>query len=369
MKYFSMPADFKNSTIDMYAGLNVKYPASRLLETYGQITGAGVFGSGRMVDALPEVNFDKLEKYVRYSRDREIEFNYTLNPSCFGNVEFTTAGYASIVQFLERIFNAGVTTLTVTLPSFFDIIQSSGLPFKLRASTICRISDANRARYYKRTGAHKIVVDEDITRDFEKLKNIREVFGDGVEIIVNSVCYKNCPFKMFHYNHESHCADRNDNRSIKDYYYFKCAFQKADSLRNMIKLNWIRPEDLKYYEGIGINHFKIQGRHLVLAGDPVKTLEHYFRESFEGNLLSLITLFTIPSLERYVDNKRLDGFIEAFYKDGRFCKDDCEPCGYCEKYAKRSMEPYRTEKINEYVKHMMSNNLRSLMDRLRDPAL
>lgn len=362
MRYFSMPADFKNETIDGYANLNAEHRNSRLVETYGQITCGAIFGSGRMADALPEVDFERLEGYVKYSLDRGVEFNYTLNPSCFGNLEFSKSGYASITRFLGRLYGAGVSTLTVTLPSFFDIIRSSGLPFKIRASTICRISDANKARYYKRIGAHKIVVDEDITRDFGKLRAVRGAFGDGVEIIVNSVCYRNCPFKAFHYNHESHLADRSDDRVVKEYYYFKCAFQKAENFRNMIKLNWIRPEDLKYYERIGIDHFKIQGRHLALAGDPVRTLRHYFEGSFDGNLLGLITLFTIPALERYVDNKRLDGFIEAFYNDGAFCRDDCESCGYCETYAEKSMDRLRTEHINHYVRRKMSDNLGSMMD-------
>ena len=38
MKYFGVPADFKKETIEKYDKLNKEYSASRVIETYGNIT-------------------------------------------------------------------------------------------------------------------------------------------------------------------------------------------------------------------------------------------------------------------------------------------------------------------------------------------
>jgi collagenase-like PrtC family protease len=346
MKYFSIPADFKNETLDRYQELNSKYQDSKLIETYGQVTDFDLFNSGRARELLPDIDIKQLESYVKYSKDRKIEFNYTLNPSCMNNLELSKDGIRKIYNFLNDLHNIGVTNLTIAMPSLIELVSASKFEFKIKASAISQISSANKALFYKDLGVDRIVVDEDITRKFQKIKEICSAFGDGVEIIVNSGCYKDCPYKMFHYNHESHTNDKRED-SIPTYYYHRCTMQKMMDVRNMIKLNWIRPEDLKYYKLMGINYFKIQGRHSVLAGQPVKILEHYFNEDYDGNLIDLLTMFTkYNSFQAYIDNKKLEGFVETFFDNHSFCLDNCKKCNYCLSYAEKSIDIEQAEELN-----------------------
>jgi collagenase-like PrtC family protease len=76
------------------------------------------------------------------------------------------------------------------------IIEDSGHPFSVKASTICQISSAFKAEHYRNLGIERVVIDEDITRDFGRIRQVCEAFGDGVEMIVNSTCIKDCPNKM-----------------------------------------------------------------------------------------------------------------------------------------------------------------------------
>jgi collagenase-like PrtC family protease len=132
--------------------------------------------------------------------------------------------------------------------------------------------------------------------------------------------------------------------------------QKAGGVKNAIRLNWIRPEDLKYYVDAGIFHFKIQGRQNILQGDIIKTLKHYFSEDYDGNLFDLITLFApYNSFQPYMDNKKLDGFIKTFYIKPDFCKDMCDSCGYCESYARKCMETNHVEELNAKALSFYSN--------------
>ncbi len=347
MKFFSMPADFKTKTIDGYDELNREYKDSRIVETYGQLTVGSVVNSGRAIGMISNVDYTTLETYVDYSRRKGIEFSYTLNPSCMGNVEFSPGGIARLKGFLGNLINIGITSFTLTSPALIELVRSMDLKLKLKASAICEIMTPDKALFYKELGMERIVVDPDITRDFNKLKQIVGVFGDHVELIVNNVCYKNCAYKMFHYNHEAHDTPGNTYQTIHDYYYHRCHMQKAKDLKNVIRLNWVRPEDLEYYRQVGIDYFKIQGRQNVEKGDPLKAVEAYMKESYQGNLFDLITLFApYTTFQPYIDNQKLQGFVEKFFDDPQFCKNTCATCKYCEGYARKSMKVDEVEELN-----------------------
>lgn len=347
MKYFSVPADFKTATIDRFVELHQKYPDARVLETYGQVTIGNVFGSGRSADCLPTVDITTLKEYIDYAKSKGVDFSYTVNASCMGNIEFTARGVEGIEQFLGELYAAGVQNLTIALPSLIELVQKCKYPFKIKGSTICQITNANKAQVFKRFGLERIVVDESINREIETLKRIRNLFGEKVELIVNAVCLKNCTNRMFHYNQMSHDSMVQEEQ-ITTYYSHRCMVRRCEDVSNLLKISWIRPEDLKYYTAIGINYFKIQGRQAVLKGDLIKTLEHYFQESFAGNLMDLIDLFSSSnSFIAYLDNQKLDGFLQPFVENKNFCIDDCSNCGYCAAFAKKSVDYEKTLVINE----------------------
>ena len=81
----SVPADFKNDTLNEYKRLNQQYSDSKVYETYGEITIDNKFGSGRAADLLPKVDIQKLRVYIDYSHQVGIKFNYTFNTTCLGN--------------------------------------------------------------------------------------------------------------------------------------------------------------------------------------------------------------------------------------------------------------------------------------------
>ncbi len=347
MKLFSVPSDFKKETINKLYELNKKYTDCKVIETYGQVTIGNFINSGRVIDTLPKADINQLEDYVKYSLERGIKFNYTLNASCLGNHEFTEKGRNEILQLIDNLEQIGIEDLTVTTPAIMELINANGKKFNIKTSAICEVMSPSKALFYKELGAKRVVPDPDITRDFEKLKNIAQVFGDGVEIIINNMCLKNCAYKMFHYNHESHSCEGSNN-SVKDYYFNRCSMQRAGKVRNLMRVNWIRPEDLKYYYAIGIRHYKIQGRQNVCYGNLPKMVEAYFQEEYEGNLFNLITIFApYNSFNPYVDNKKLDGFIKPFVENSSFCKDICEKCKYCDTYMRKSMDIAKVEEINQ----------------------
>lgn len=341
-----MPSDFKFDTIDSYVSLNEEFLNSKLVETYGQITTGKIISSGRFSNSIPPVSLNALKDYIEYSKKNGIGFSYIFNASCMGNYEFTRAGIKNIKDFVRELKSIGVDTFTVSSPALIEIILEVDQSTNVIASTICEINSVSKALFYKKLGVKRIVVDTDVNRNFKLLGNITSAFGEGVEVIVNNVCMKNCAYKMFHYNHDSHGSGPDASLDIS-YYSSRCAMQKLASPENILKLNWIRPEDIKHYNAMNITHYKIQGRPNVLTGKPVRALRSYFNEYFDGNLCELLVLFSPTIFSSSIDNKCLEGFLNPFVSNSDFCSDFCDGCGYCSTYASKSMDFEKVQKSNQ----------------------
>ena len=100
MYYFSIPADFKVSTLHYIKEINSKYKNAIIYETYGQLSVENIIGSGRASDLIPNIDICCLKHYIEESKRLGINFNYTLNASCLGNAEFSRKGINQIREFL-----------------------------------------------------------------------------------------------------------------------------------------------------------------------------------------------------------------------------------------------------------------------------
>lgn len=353
MEYYSVPSDFKKSTIDGYRQLHVKYKDCRVKETYGQISIGNNFASGRYLSEIPKISLNDLEEYVKYSEDAGIHFNYTFNASYMNNNEFTNEGIKQLKDFLFQLYDIGIRSLTVAMPTVYEIVKSTKLDFELKASVICQINNANKAAIYKERGYSRIVVDEGMNRDFNTLERIRDNFGDGVELIINSLCNQDCIYRMFHYNQTS---GDTYGRPGFSFYNKRCTLNLFKDYHNLMHLSWIRPEDLKFYKAIGIHYFKLQGREYICNGDPVRAVETYFKKNYEGNLMDLMDLFSTNfNFKFYVENRKLDGFIEGLFHNRDLCKKDCNYCKYCDNYADASVDVEACKQISEIMQREFSN--------------
>ena len=352
---FSVAADFKRNTLDAYDRLNQRYDKKRITETFGQISIDNELGSGRPGDRLPGVTREEFEKYVAYSLKKGINFNYSLNMTCYGNHEFTKKGQKNIDNLIHYLDNIGVGSITVAIPFLIDYISQQKTALKIKASTLCDITNTEKALAYLAFGANSIVVHESIIRDFTALKNICECMHGQVEVIANSICHKNCMFRPFHQNQCSHSYNHDLKSEL--YYSHHCVLQRSKSAAEYLKMNWIRPEDMHYYTEIGIHRFKIQGRHAVAGGNPVKTVEYYMKESYDGDLLKLVDHFSnTNTFVVAVDNKKLDGFLEPFVNTSNFCINDCRKCHYCDTWAEKCMDKEKVEQFHLLAREFYGNH-------------
>jgi collagenase-like PrtC family protease len=328
MNYFCIPSDYKAETLKQLNILNSNTAHYKVLEVYGQITKEYIFPSGR--NNIPSISMEELEEYIKQAHKYGIQFNYLLNGSHMDNSEFTSEGIDRIYSFLHRLDDIEVDSVTITLPPLYEIIKRENFKFKVVVSTINQISNVNLANFYNQQKVSRMVLSENITRDFNRIKAISQNVDCDIEIIINSVCFIDCPYRIFHYDQIAQSSIMQNNIATS-YYSNRCFLRRIAEPESYLNIAFIRPEDLKYYEEVGVTHFKVQGRSIIANGDIIKTLESYITHSFEGNLMSLLYCFSKKNYEIYIDNKKLDGFIAPFLK-GKNCDGGCGNCFHCKNY-------------------------------------
>ncbi len=370
----SLATNFDNKLIDKIK----KYP---VYEIYGKMK-YDYIGGGRPDNALSDIDKEKFESHVKKVREAGIRFNYLLNGSCLSNCEQDPLWQKKFKDFLQYLKDVGVNALTVTNPYILIFVKRYFKnDFKVRISTFACIDSYSKAKYWEDLGADYLCVDfVKVNRDFKTLKYMVDNLKKAkIEVLVTNSCLKNCPMIYTHTTGLAHASNRDNNsNNYEDWSLFFCQRKELENVSEYIRSPWVRPEDIKYYEEIGIEHFKITERGFPTK-ELVKRVKAYVERKYNGNLLDLIQGHGVvvgdnlelrkkkvsnrkeiyEEIKRvrglgvpreckrhiYIDNKKLDNFIK-FFVDNK-CTGNCNSCGYCEMISQKAI---RKEKdVCEYL--------------------
>lgn len=365
---------------DQIAAL-AQYP---VYEIFGKLT-SDAFGGGRPSFYLPQVDRPALERTVQQAHAAGIEFNYLLNASAMGNLEYTREGQRAIDEILEWIGGIGVDSVTVANIYLLRLIKRRLPRLKVRVSSHRFTASPRQVRFWADNGADYIVVNEvSIHREFELLDCMqRAAAAEGVELqlIVNNWCRQECAIAGNHAVCLSNASQRGSRGFPLDYCSLVCNQIRLAEPVNYLRANWIRPEDLPIYESMGYHNFKIVERN---TPTPVllERVRAYSRRSYDGNLLDLVQNYAYPEeafgdrardfysnrrMLKYfikpqqvnllkftkviafgqtagvlyprrgenpvqIPNRELDGFID-FFRENSCRALDCEDCRYCHGWA------------------------------------
>lgn len=372
----SVATNFDDKLIDKLKG----YP---VYEIYGKFQNDCI-GGGRPSNTLNNVDKETFENHVKKARKAGIKFNYLLNGACISNFEQDKEWQIQLKNFLDYLKDTGVNAITVTNPFILQIIKKYYNCFTVRVSTFACVDCFEKAKFWEEMGADYICVDfVKINRDFKKLRYLVDNLKHAkVEILMTNSCLKNCPYIHTHTASLSHASNNTDKENgYVDWCLHCCQEYELKHLEEYIKSPWIRPEDLYEYEKIGVEHFKITERDFP-TDEIIKRVDAYTNRVYEGNLLDLIQghgwtraniedkklvkrkkanseeeiideICNIRGIGRerkyprhiYIDNKKLDGFID-FFKNGN-CSGNCNKCNYCKKIADKVIK--RNDEISNYL--------------------
>lgn len=356
-------------------------------EVYGSFRTGGI-GSARPAVVLPEVTFEQAEKHVQLTHELGMKFNYVVNAPCLGNMEFDVEGRKEIYEYFKKIDALGVDSVTLAVPFLVEMVKREFPRLKIKISEIANVGTAQRAQYYEKLGADILTLEIAVNRDFKVLKSIRKAVSPNMEleVVVNAACLYQCPFHEYHNNMVSHTGQECHKLHgfYMDYCMMRCIPTNLTRPGEIMKARWIRPEDVKYYEEIGINRFKISNRVGPMKLGK-KCLKAYAERKCDdiGALLTPLSLnidrpnverligFTEEEWERVVkiwdirpphitiDNHKLEHFLE-YFKSGK-CYGQCGNggCNYCEKIAEQVVS-VDEEEAKDYAE---------LVEKLIDPLL
>lgn len=361
-----------------------KLESSEIESVYAGESGA-VIGSGRAPLVIQNVDENQIREHINIAHEQGLEFDLTLNSGCLSNREFTKTGHREIVEYLERIEDMGVDSITITLPSIIRIAQKYIPKVKIKVSTFQKISSVEMAKRFEDMGVNTIMLSENCNRDFKLLEEIRKSVKCKLALIANVGCVFNCANSHSHIVSTSHSCDLDVRQTIFTIipHSAECMLTKLKNPTEIVKARYIRPEDVYVYEDLGIDILKICDRH-TKTDIMEKRIKAYTTCNFEGNLLDLIgqkserksdeinqtefqkllsegdeavnkTMeyfkyfdFSISDLI-FIDNKAYPADFLDKFRNRDCIRTDCNKCNYCNKIAKEVMHT-SSSKIDLIIK-------------------
>lgn len=264
-----------------------------------------------------------------------IPLNLLLNANCYGadsqsRTFFNKIG--NIIDYIKAKFN--LKSVTTTSPLIAKFIKQNFPELEVRASVNMEIGTTEGMDYIADL-FDSFYLKREYNRNLQKIEKARIWCDDNDKKLyglANSGCLNFCSTHIFHDNlvaHESEISQRDNGYQFRgqcwDY------LKKEDKRARWLSLtNFIRPEDVRLYEGL-FDGLKLATR---VNKNPAKIIDSYCNASYNGAITDLLEpnhsgLF-YPSV---IDNKGIaNGFAETVLK----CSKNCSECIYCNDIQKNA---------------------------------
>lgn len=339
---FAIPVNWDPRLIDAVAPLRPAY-------MYGSLPAER---SMRTLQQLPDVDEDAVAGYVARAREHGIRLLYVMNATCHGNREMSEEGRWEFLQRCQWVLDAGFSGVTLANPFLMELVARNFPELELHVSLLTGVDEPRKAQFFEQLGATLIYLDPIVARDFRRLRAIRGAVDCKLALVVNEGCILHCPLRDYHTNVISHSRESIRGEYHVDYCYYTCAGQKLTDPAELLRMPWIRPEDLGLYLDEGIDHFKIAGRE-KMGGDHVPAshtewianVARAYHDRRSDNVADLLVgLEGVRSItgelpaeppQIRIDSRALDGFMRYF--TGGHCDMNCRECTYCPAWARRAV--------------------------------
>lgn len=366
-----------------------------IYELYGSLPEDPI-GNLRPPESVRPMTMEQLAGSIEKLHAHGIRFNYIINSELIP-IPMTAEYRDKVMSFLQQLSEAGVDEITVTIPYLIMLIHKYFPNLKVNVSICNEISTVSEAMEFEEVGAEVLVLDRDVNRDFHLLRDIRRHTKGEIKVLCNSACVFHCINVHYHGIYSSALsnsliapAGKGENVFRTPCCSFYCRRRFFRDLTELMKLHWIRPEDLPVYAREGIELFKIDGRDkepdyllsvvkAYLDGSYEHNLFHLLQPEFcedltdidteaeasnvplgEEELAVLTDAFTHESRSWQVgiDNRALNGFIRSFADEKIACRGNCKACGYCKAYAEKILvNPQWRQEMLQMLDHNIQMQL------------
>jgi collagenase-like PrtC family protease len=325
-------------------------------------------GHGRPALIIPKVSEEKAAKFIEKAHEYGSTFSYVLNAPNMGNLEFDPKYHRKILDYLGWLVDIGVDFVHIANPYLMEIVIEQFPELEVGVSVVVGVDSVEMAQRFEKMGADGINLSLEINRDFKALKAIRNAVDIPLVIIPNLADLRRCHYRNYHYSILGYNSQTTSMEKAWRYWALQpckmqCNEKKLSDPVEIMKSCFIRPEDIKYYDDIGIDIYKLSGRHQNTEW-IVRVIEAYQNRQSPSNLADIIDsivlsnktteefhsdfilqsddeIKAVPEFYSWsaintdqskminIDSKALDGFMDFFMEEGCDASKNCDECGYC----------------------------------------
>lgn len=304
----------------------------KLNDIYGSLSHS-IIGHGRSSNAVPNVDFDSAKRHIRAIQKEGIIFNYLFNGAFDSQKLREPKFYSSTLEYLKRVIeDLEIQYVTIAVPELIEIVNSLFPHVFIKVSTIFNVLSIDDLKKLDGLKFNRVALGNDAPRN---PKRIQEMLGYcqghnfDLELMITETCIYQCKTRSAHYR-----SFNDKSKNTTDLYMNNCILKRILYPEEFLKSCWIRPEDINFYCGLGIDNFKISGRSKSSQWTK-RSLSAYINGYYDGNIMEVFGT-TPPGFNNnepllFLDNKSLQAFINHHPMN---CYDsDCQECGYCETTA------------------------------------
>jgi hypothetical protein len=217
---------------------------------YGTFPGA-IWNGGRTVLGFTSKN--DVERTLKEYNSRKVPLRFTWTNPLIGEDQTKDTLCNLIMSLAEN----GMNQVLVNSPVLEDYLRKKYPGFQYVSSTTKRIVDSGALQEELKKDYFMVVLDYDLNHNEEVLKSLEGV-AERVEILVDEICYPNCPRRVDHYRDES----------LKQLEFeiappFDCPNKKIRSFEDCKKrTSFISDTQINDYIEKGFCNFKLVGRGL-----------------------------------------------------------------------------------------------------------
>lgn len=281
----------------------------------------------------------RIEEDLLRLSEMGIRLNLLLNANCYGEHAASEYLQNRVMSIIEHLGRVGVAPAVVTTasPAVAFILQRHAPQIDVRASANMKIGTPTAMQQVADLFG-SFCLQREYNRDLDHIRRVRQWTreqGKGLTVLANSGCLAHCPSQTYHDNLVAHEAQADEIRPLPDWLSTNCRrLMRAPANWAMIlKATWIRPEDVRHYEGL-CDHIKLATR---MHSRPRRVLDAYCRGRTFGNLADLFEPSFAPALApQILDATRMP---EDFFQRVSTCGRRCENCRYCDDLLERLVCP------------------------------
>jgi collagenase-like PrtC family protease len=331
-----VPCSFVPGELENLAALR-QGDSAYVLEVYGALNPAP-HGTGRASRTLPLVTPVLLRETVATARRFNINFNYTLNSAADPRRDFSAVDRRQTATLVDNLLDLGIKHFTVASPALIQFLAQEFPEAEICASAILRIDSPGKAKFFEDLGAKRLILFEDINRDFRTLRFIARACSAALEVMVNTPCSYGCPIREFHYSTQGVAGELGADADIAAGWFLRCNHWKLDRPEELLRApGLVRPEDLDHYQARGIGHFKLVGREAAFT-NTLQVAKAYIHGNWDGNVFDLFARREGTRQAFHIENSSLTDLLKPFLQGKAPCTTGCVECGHCDSFVPKFSE-------------------------------